>query len=172
LEMCFIKYFLLTVQHGCWYSDILNHVCNIAEEAGMKGAIVVGDPLDPNELSHMVERGVWGLLGLAVVSPLAAGECLRAVSRTSEPLHPSPRTALVRSLVRSFVVSSSLVPRVKSSRLSPKSARQEMRYASSSARQVARILRQKWRNSRSRAQSRRVPPRLPQVGRRSVPIHQ
>jgi halocyanin-like protein len=56
---------------------ISKYACAAKEDIGMKGAIVVGDPPDPNELPPTVERGVWGLLGLAVVSPLAAGEYLR-----------------------------------------------------------------------------------------------
>ncbi len=56
---------------------ISKYACTTQEDVGMKGAIVVGDPPAPNELPPMVERGVWGLLGLAVLSPLAAGEYLR-----------------------------------------------------------------------------------------------
>ncbi|WP_254824004.1 halocyanin domain-containing protein [Haloglomus halophilum] len=60
---------------------ISKYACSTLEDIGMKGAIVVGDPPAPNELPPMVERGVWGLLGLAVLSPLAAGEYLRRQRR-------------------------------------------------------------------------------------------
>jgi hypothetical protein len=56
---------------------ISKYACTTQEDVGRKGAIVVGDPPAPNELPPMVERGVWGVLGLAVLSPLAAGEYLR-----------------------------------------------------------------------------------------------
>ncbi len=70
---------------------ISRYACSALGEAGMRGAIVVGDPPAPNELPPMVERGVWGLLALAVLSPLAAGEYLRRQRRREPDVPVTPR---------------------------------------------------------------------------------
>lgn len=71
-------------------SGVVKYACEQHRSAGMKGAIVVGEP-EVSTAVNLLETAVWGLIGTIIATPFVIGHALSRRHDAEEPGGPRER---------------------------------------------------------------------------------